>query len=91
MSELFPFSFINPLPNSILARFCDFNIIFKHPKGSMVVIDIVTVSLAFMLTGGILLSGVTLSSDLAHGFSFFLFFFSVKLKNQFILWNMFLC
>ena len=74
MSELFPFSFINPLPNSILARFCDFNIILKHPKGSMVVIDIVTVSLAFMLTGGTLFLGVTLSSDLVHWFSFFLFY-----------------
>ena len=72
MSEFFPFSFINPLPNSILARLCDFNIIFKHPKGSMVVIDIVTVLLAFMLTGGILISGVTLSSQV---FFFFLSFF----------------
>ena len=75
MSELFPFSFINPLPNSILARFCDFNIILKHPKGSMVVIDIVTVSLAFMLTGGTLFSGVnTEFRSSPHWFSFFLFY-----------------
>ena len=79
MSELFPFSFINPLPNSILARFCDFNIILKHPKGSMVVIDIVTVSLAFMLTGGTLFSGVNTefrSSPRVFFLSvFFVFFF----------------
>ena len=64
----------------------------------MVVIDIVTVSLAFILTGGILLSGEFYtefrSSPWVFFLSFFLFFFffflSVKLNNQFLLWHMFL-